>query len=452
MSSLGFQAVYRAWNAIDGAFCDRAFLPDEAGQVERMLAGRQRLTGFDTGRPVGEFDLIGVSLAYELELPGLIRCLQLAGLQPLAADRDRRDPPVVLGGPLSFSNPLPAYPFADVVVLGEAEGVITELLRVWMQCAEKAELLEAARGLPGVVVPALDGPRVVPLARAPDQDLPARSAFITPDTELTDMFLIEPERGCHRPCTYCVMRRPESRDALLAGGGMRLVTPERVLELVPEQARRVGLVGAAVTDHPRIKEVIGGLVESGREIGISSLRADRLDDELAALLRQGGYRTLTTAADGASERLRKEIRRQTRAKHLLRAAELVRDHKFRELKLYMMLGLPSETDADVDELAELSLQLRSVARVSLSIAPFVSKRNTPLGGLPYAGIKTVERRITRLKKALKGKVKVRPTSARWAWVEHRLAQAGVEGAQAALAATAAGGAYGDWKRAFEALG
>ena len=117
----------------------------------------------------------------------------------------------------------------------------------------------------------------------------------------------------------------------------------------------------------------------------------------------------------------------------------------------MMLGLPSETDADIDELAEFSLQLRSIARLSLSIAPFVSKRNTPLDGLPYAGIKTVERRITRLKKALKGQVNLRPTSARWAWVEHRLAQAGLEGATAALAATDAGGTYGDWRRAFEAL-
>ena len=318
MSSLGFQAVYRAWNAVDGAVCDRAFLPDDGDQVQRMLGARRRLTGFVTGRPVASFDLIGVSLAYELELPGLIQCLRLAGLQPLAADRDRRDSPVILGGPLSFSNPLPAYPFADVVVLGEAEGVVSEVLRVRMACGEKAEFLEAVRGLPGAVVPALDGPCLVPLARAADQDLPARSAFITPDTELTDMFLIEPERGCHRPCTYCVMRRPESRDALLAGGGMRLVTPDRVLDLVPERARRVGLVGAAVTDHPKIKEVVGRLVESGREIGISSLRADRLDDEFAALLRKGGYRTLTTAADGASERLRKEIRRQTRAEHLLR--------------------------------------------------------------------------------------------------------------------------------------
>ena len=135
-------------------------------------------------------------------------------------------------------------------------------------------------------------------------ELPARSQILTPHTELRSMFLIEPERGCSRGCTYCVMRRTTN-------GGMRTVPPERVLELVPEQARRVGLVGAAVTDHPRVVELVETLVRGGREVGISSLRADRLTDALVAALRKGGARSLTTAADGASERLRKAIDRKT---------------------------------------------------------------------------------------------------------------------------------------------
>ena len=118
------------------------------------------------------------------------------------------------------------------------------------------------------------------------------------------MFLIEPERGCSRGCTYCVMRRTTN-------GGMRLVSPEKVFSLIPENARRVGLVGAAVTDHPKIKELVSKIVASGREIGISSLRADRLDEELVQLLAQGGYRTLTTASDGASQRMRNQIDRKT---------------------------------------------------------------------------------------------------------------------------------------------
>src|SRR5260221_12736181 len=147
------------------------------------------------------------------------------------------------------------------------------------------------------------------------------------------MFLIEPERGCHRGCTYCMMRRSTN-------GGMRLVEPARVLGLIPADARRVGLVGAAVTDHPGLPEILAGVVNRRREVGVSSLRADRLTTEIVGLLKRGGYRALTTASDGASERMRTFIERKTKEKHLLRAAELCREHGLRLLKLYMLLGLP----------------------------------------------------------------------------------------------------------------
>ena len=194
------------------------------------------------------------------------------------------------------------------------------------------------------------------------------------------MFLIEPERGCHRGCTYCVMRRSTN-------GGMRIVEPARVLGLVPADARRVGLVGAAVTDHPGLPEILRALVDSGREVGISSLRADRLTDEIVGLLKRGGYRTLTTAADGASERMRTAIDRKTKERHLLRAAELCRTHELKQLKLYMMLGLPGETMDDIDELGRFSLELAAVApRLAFGIAPFVAKKNTPLDGSPFEPI------------------------------------------------------------------
>ncbi len=155
------------------------------------------------------------------------------------------------------------------------------------------------------------------MAAADDTLLPAHSQIRTPHTELSDMFLIEPERGCHRGCTYCVMRRSTN-------GGMRLVAPAKVASLIPSDVRRVGLVGAAVTDHPGLPEILRHIVDGGREVGISSLRADRLNDEIVGLLKRGGYRTLTTAADGASERMRDIIQRKTKERHLLRAAELSR--------------------------------------------------------------------------------------------------------------------------------
>src|SRR6185436_14211919 len=208
---------------------------------------------------------------------GLADCLELSGLPALAEERNAAHPLVVAGGPLTFSNPLPIGPFADVVVLGEAEEKLPELLS--LVGGPRRELLEELARRDGFWVPAIHGERLGPIAQCDDSLLPARSQVLTPHTELRSMFLIEPERGCSRGCTYCVMRRSTN-------GGMRLVPPEVVAAAIPSHARRVGLVGAAVTDHPKIAQIVRGVVEAGREVGISSLRADRLTDELVGLLAQ----------------------------------------------------------------------------------------------------------------------------------------------------------------------
>jgi radical SAM superfamily enzyme YgiQ (UPF0313 family) len=211
----------------------------------------------------------------------------------------------------------------------------------------------------------------------------------------------------------------------------------------------VGLVGAAVTDHPGLPEILRFIVDSGREVGISSLRADRLDDEIVGLLKRGGYETLTTASDGSSERMRDVIQRKTKERHLLRAAELCRVHGLRQLKLYMMVGLPGETDADIDELGRFGHELAKVApRVAFGIAPFVAKRNTPLDEAPFEAIDVVDARLARLRAAVRGRVELRPTSPKWAWVEYRLAQGGFAAGLAAARATRAGGRFANWKAAF----
>src|SRR5262249_47366303 len=189
-------------------------------------------------------------------------CLALAGLPLAAAERGPQHPLVVAGGPLTFSNPLPLGAFVDVVVVGEAEELVGTLLAAVDAEPDRARLLELLSRTDGFWVPSLHGERLPPVAKADDALLPARSTVVTPNTELRSMFLIEPERGCSRGCTYCVMRRSTN-------GGMRKVAPETVLGAIPEHARRVGLVGAAVTDHPRIAEIVRRIVDGGREIGIS---------------------------------------------------------------------------------------------------------------------------------------------------------------------------------------
>jgi len=443
MSSLGFQTIYRELNQLPGVAAERAFLPDDA----RAARGAgDELATYESNRPVGDFAVVAFSLAYETELAGVVDCLDLAGIPALAEDRAtarRRPPLVVIGGPLTFSNPVPAGPFADVMLMGEAEELIATLVRALREGgdADRPALLTHLASLPGFYVPAIHGESVPAVAAADDLRLPAYSQIRTPHTELRDMFLVEAERGCHRGCTYCVMRRSTN-------GGMRLASPERVLARIPDDANRVGLVGAAVTDHPGLVPILRALTDAGREVGISSLRADRLTDEVVGLLKRGGYRSLTTAGDGASERLRAEIQRKTKEKHLLRAAELTRSHGLKHLKVYMMLGLPGETVEDIDELARFALELSHVApKVVLGIAPFVAKRQTPLDGAPFEGIASVDAKLVRLRRALHGRVDLRPTSPKWAWVEYRLAQGGFAAGRAAAVAARAGARFSDWRAA-----
>jgi radical SAM superfamily enzyme YgiQ (UPF0313 family) len=213
----------------------------------------------------------------------------------------------------------------------------------------------------------------------------------------------------------------------------------------------VGLVGAAVSDHPRIAEIVRTLAERGVEVGLSSLRPDRLDDELVGALRLAGYRTLTTAMDGASEKVRELLDRKARVRHLARAAELARAHGMSRLKLYLMIGVPGETDEDIDECVAFTTQLSQRIPIALGIAPFCPKRNTPLAGASFAGIPVVQRRLDRLRRGLRGRADVRATSARWAWVEATLAGGGEAEGRAVLEAVHAGGSFASYQRAFSAL-
>src|ERR1700682_298434 len=353
MSSLGFQTIYREIHAHSGVTAERAFLPDD---VEAWRGAAVPLCTYETQTAVADFDALAFSVSYELELTGLFERLSLANIPLLRGERSEKHPLVVCAGPLTFSNRVPLAPFSDVIIVGEAEEVIHELCDALT--LPRHELLSTLSKQAGFYVPGLSD-QWPSVAKADDDRLPARSQIITPHTELRSMFLIEPERGCSRGCTYCVMRRTTN-------GGMRTVDPERVLELIPSEARRVGLVGAAVTDHPRIVELVRTLVEDGREVGISSLRADRLcaRPELVSLLASGGARTLTTAADGASERLRVALDRKTTAAQLIRVAVLAREAGFQRLKLYLMVGLPGEEDRDLDELCQLGAEISRIVPLS----------------------------------------------------------------------------------------
>lgn len=438
MSSLGFQSIYGRINQTPGACAERVFLPDD------VLAAREAgpLCTVETQRPAGDCQVVAFSVAYELEVTGVLELLSLMGLPVLAKERPEAAPLVVAGGPLTFSNPDPLEPFVDVVVQGEADDTIAVLLAAVAEGGGKRAICERLARAPGFRVPGLSpaASRYF-VARASDASLPARTVVLTADTELSEMFLVEPERGCSRGCHYCVMRRTTN-------GGMRTVPVEEVLRLIPDAARRVGLVGAAVTDHPKIVELLEAIVARGKGVGVSSLRADRLSQRLVNALKAGGAQVLTVASDGPSQRLRNLVDRKHTEEQILNAARFAKAAGLKRLKVYNIVGLPTETDADLDELARFSLELARVLPVALGIAPFVAKRHTPLDGSPFAGIEQIDARLAQLRRALKGRVELRPTSARWAWVEYMLAQCGPEAGLAAQEAWSSGGRFADWKRAF----
>lgn len=437
MSSLGYQSIYRQINERDDFGCERSFLPDDP---EAYRQSNTPLFTYESETPVGDCDVLAFSISYEIELIGLLECLDLAGLPVRSADRGHHWPLVIAGGPLTFSNPLPAGPFADVVVMGEGEELIHRLLDWWDEYDDRQKFLQDVALLPGMWVPSIHGENLRPVAQVRDQFLPAYSPILTPNTELSSMHLVENARGCHRGCSFCVMRRSTN-------GGMRAVDADTVLATIPEAAPRVGLVGAATSDHPEIHYILKSVVESGRQVSLSSLRADRLDSEFVGYLAQGGAKTLTVASDGTSQRMRDFANKGIREEHLLKCARLVRDHGMKRLKLYMVFGYPDETMDDIDEMIEFLERLTAICDVALGMSPLVAKKNTPLDGVSFEAQKSLKKKIKRVHKGLKGRVDIRSTSARWAWIEYQIAQGGFDMADAAEQAWKEGANYSAWKQA-----
>jgi len=438
-ASLGYQTIYRLLASLPAVEVDRAWLPAGLGRGEKQGG---ELRGVRTGRPAREFHLLAISMAYELEVSGLVRLLQLAGLPPRRAERGPDDPVVLLGGPITTASPALTYPFVDLLLAGEAEELLPRLIGLLDAAdGEKEPFLRAAAELPVVLGAAAPG-ELPPLQRAPDVWLPAAAAWVSPAASFAGMFLVEAGRGCSRGCTYCVMSRSCS-------GGLRVAPASRVLAAIPPGTTKVGLVGAAVTDHPELKELVRACVTQGQQGGLSSLRADRLDEELVDLLVQGGLKTLTTALDGLSERLRRSLHRGTSSRGVLEAARLGKRCGIPRIKLYLMVGVPEEEEADLQEGIDLCREVATILPLTVTVSPFVPKPRTPLADAPFLGVKELTRRLDLLEQGLQGKVKLQAASARWAGVESRLAAGGAAAGEAALVAVARGGTLAAWG---EALG
>ena len=425
MSNLGFQTVYRLFNAQDDVVCERVFLPPKQ-ELAELVNSRTPLLTLESQSPVGEFDVLAFSVSFEWDYVNVLTLLRLAGIPIHASERTERHPLIVVGGAVTFVNPEPLAPFADVVAAGEGETLVPVLDRAVRESSGRRELLQTLSRERGFYIPSFYEPRYasdgslagyVATSDAQDAPVPVRKAALktteavdppatsifTPDTEFGSRFLVEVVRGCANLCRFC-----------WAGYNylpVRAFPADRILQLA-EQARtyanRAGLVSIALCDHPEIERILARLHELGYSISPASLRLDDLTEPIVRILRASGEKTITIAPETGSDRLRRVINKTVTNDEIVDRAELIFASGIENLKLYYMLGLPTETDDDLVAIRDLTLQLRermlkyaksrgSVGRIIGSVNPLIPKPGTAYQWLPMEADAIVDRKIKRLR-------------------------------------------------------
>lgn len=414
MSNLGFQLIYDLLNSNPDIVCERVFLP-EAGSLPLSV---------ESGRLLRDFPIILFSVSFEHDFLSIIQIMRLSGIAPATSARRLEGRPgpgtplVVGGGVATFINPEPLAPYMDFFLLGEAEPVMArfqEYLFKFIGGNYESLLREVAAGLPGCYVPALYAPvcredgtleAMPPLidgipARikkniAASMPVAGHSRILSPETEFANIYLTELGRGCTRGCRFCaagyVYRPP------------RQWTPEAIIAAVREKpavSPKVGLLGMEMTRPENLRRVAAFLLQQDCSLSFSSLRADALSDTLLELLAASKLKSAAIAPDGGSERLRRVINKGISAEDCLMAAEALIKADVHNLKLYFMIGLPTETSDDLLEMVELVRRIQErimgigrargrLSQLTLSINSFVPKAWTPFqfhGAFPLADLK-----------------------------------------------------------------
>src|SRR6187401_3598208 len=423
MSNLGFQTIYRLFNDQPDIVCERAFLPPKQELAALREAGT-RIVTIESQTPVADFDVIAFSVSFEWDYTNVLTMLRLAGIPRYAAERTDRHPLIVIGGAVTFVNPEPLAPFADVIAAGEGEVLVTALVDAFGTSSRSEQLKRLAQAR-GYYIPSFydiehnpDGtiarfvpregtgaPPVVKKAalRTTDAVDPPSTSIFTPDTEFGSRFLVEVVRGCANLCRFC-----------WAGYNylpVRAFPTERILELATAarvHSNRVGLVSIALCDHPDIERILERMKEMGYAISPASLRLDDLTPTIVRLLRESGERSITIAPETGSDRLRRVINKTVTNDEILDRAELIFASGIENLKLYYMIGLPTETDDDLVAIRDLTLQMKDrmlkyarprgqLGRIVGSVNPLIPKPGTAYQWLPMSEPALIERKIKRLR-------------------------------------------------------
>ncbi|WP_173442435.1 TIGR03960 family B12-binding radical SAM protein [Selenomonas ruminantium] len=476
MSNLGLHIIYDLLNKRSDTACERVFLP-ERKSIERYENTRTPLMSVENQLPLQQFAMIAFVLSFEMDYFNVIKMLELGKVKVRAEERGDMDPLIIAGGPCATFNPEPLSAVMDAFVIGEGEVIMPALMDVFYQArnegASRQEMLRRLAQVPGVYVPSLyehsygeDGrlQAIAPMENAPAkisrqwvQDLDAYPAHTVVRTENTEFnfYLIETARGCGRHCRFCMagycFRRPRNRS-------LSVVTRE-VKEAL-QYKKRIGLMGAAISDYPEINELCKDILGEGLSMSVASFRADSVTQELVDSLAESGLKTLTMAPEAGSSRMRAIINKGIEEEHLFNAMDMGLAAGIRHFRLYIMIGLPFEQEEDVEAIVDLAGRLKdymeehgSKGTLTLSVNPFIPKPFTPFQWLPMADKKYVEKAAKVLTQGLRKRknIIVGVESPKEAYIQGVLARGDRQVGEALLTACANGGSKA-FKRAMKDCG
>jgi radical SAM superfamily enzyme YgiQ (UPF0313 family) len=411
MSNLGFQGIYGLLNSMHDVVCERAFLPDEKDLPEYLRTGTELFT-METKRPLNRFDIVAFSVSFENDYPNIVTILDLSHIPRNHSERSSHHPLIILGGASAFFNPEPVADFFDLCFIGEADEMLPEFMDICRTAGNRSALLRTCLKLDGLYVPAFyriaydaDGKIADRQSeeKAPEfirkrylRDISRstiQTSIITPDTEFSEMHLIEAMRGCPWSCRFCVTGKIYSPPRAKSFPALK-----NEIRKALTRTRRIGLVGPSLSDYPDITTV---LKIPEVDFSITSLRANAKLRAFSGLLK--GHRSVSIAPEAGTERLRNVIRKRVTEQDILDAAEFLSREGIDTLRLYFMVGLPTETREDTEGIVSLAKKIRAVSAkgsLTLSIGTFVPKPFTPFQWHCMEGPAEIKERLKIIKKAL----------------------------------------------------